>query len=499
MHIGGDYFLDLVKHGAQNLRNEAPATLIRAMIAEAVLFMEVRMSRMPNVALAHAMRRADCSNSGLASRVRQIASEEGVSLSCTHVDVKRWLDGVRPRTATARFIAEALSRKAGATFTLDDIGLAGVVTPETLEAALAHGGGVSDVGSRLLSLTRRDLADDPVAIQSVVVPDAWGEALISWLLSRPEPLKSRQNARPSVGQWDVQAIRSTTELFANMGFQFGGGHARSALIQYYNREVVPMLDGKFTEPVGRALYAAAAEITELVAWTAYDLGRHGLAQRYFLQGLRLAQESGDRMIGGLLLADMSHQANYLGRYNEAIRLARAAQEGCKDVATATPMALFHAMEARAHAGNGDEAQCAHALLEAEKFFSKRIVEDDPPWSRYFDAAELASEGAHCYRDLRVPSQAMQFVGQAVDLCDPMYVRTLAFDRLVQAASYVHIGEPAKAALVAMEAVDLAGPLKSERYLRYIRDLKAELVGYECEDSVQAFNTVIGEKYPALGT
>ncbi|MEU8252172.1 hypothetical protein [Nonomuraea sp. NPDC048916] len=145
----------------------------------------------------------------------------------------------------------------------------------------------------------------------------------------------------------------------------------------------------------------------------------------------------------------------------------------------------------------ENVQCARALLEAEKIFSKRNVEDDPPWSRYFDAAELASEGAHCYRDLRLPSQAMEFVGQAVDLCDPMYVRTLAFDRLVQAASHVHMGEPGKAALVAFEAVNLAGSLKSERYLRYIRDLNADLAGYECEDSVQAFKTLIAEKYPSL--
>ncbi|PZG03598.1 hypothetical protein C1J01_45725 [Nonomuraea aridisoli] len=145
------------------------------------------------------------------------------------MDVKRWLDGVKPRPATARFIAEALSRKAGTTFTLDDIGLASVVTPETLERSLAHGGGISDVGSRLLGLTRRDLADDPVALQSVVVPDAWGESLIAWLLSRPEPLHARESAKPFIGKWDVEAIRATTQLFANMGFQFGGGRVPDAV------------------------------------------------------------------------------------------------------------------------------------------------------------------------------------------------------------------------------------------------------------------------------
>ncbi|WP_155347158.1 hypothetical protein [Acrocarpospora pleiomorpha] len=413
--------------------------------------------------------------------------------------MKRWLDGVKPRPATACFIAEALSRKAGVTFTLDDIGMAGVVTPETLEQGIAHAGDISDAGRLLLGLTQRDLADDPMAIQSVVVPDAWGRALITWLLSRPEPFPTRERATASVGESDVQAIRITTKLFADMGFQFGGGHARSALVQYYHREVVPMLDSRFTEAVGRSLFTAAAEITELVAWTAYDLGRHGLAQRYFLQGLRLAQASGDRMIGGLLLADMSHQATYLGRFDQAIQLARAAQEGCRAVSTATPMALFHAMEARAHAGNGDELACSRALVGAEAFLNRRNPDDDPSWVGYFDAAELASEGAHCYRDLRKPAQAQEFVAQAVGLCDPMYVRTLAFDRLVHAATYVHVNEPAQAATVAVEAIQLAGSLKSERYLRYIRDLKADLAAFKGDSEVKDFHDLVADKYPSLNS
>src|SRR4051812_14320408 len=94
---------------------------------------EVAMSRMPNLGLADVMRRADCSNKGLAARVQLVAQEEGVTLRCTHVDVKRWLDGVQPRSMTASFIAEALSRKAALRFSLEDIGMAAVVTPATLE------------------------------------------------------------------------------------------------------------------------------------------------------------------------------------------------------------------------------------------------------------------------------------------------------------------------------------------------------------------------------
>src|SRR5262249_34939314 len=155
------------------------------------------------------------------------------------------------------------------------------------------------------------------------------------------------------------AIRTTVQLFMQMDFQFGGGHARAALVQYFANDVCPLLDGVFTEPVGRQLFAAASQVAELLGWTAYDLGRHGLAQRYFIQGLRLAQAAGDRMMGGRLLASMSHQANYLGNHAQAVQLARAAQEGSRGAATATTMAMFLAMEARGHAGNGDDAACSN--------------------------------------------------------------------------------------------------------------------------------------------
>ncbi|MGW4638023.1 hypothetical protein ACWEN6_05830 [Sphaerisporangium sp. NPDC004334] len=455
------------------------------------------MSRTSNLALAEAMRRADCSNKGLASRVQLVAQEEGVILRCTHVDVKRWLDGVRPRPATANFIAEALSRKAGVRFSLEDIGMGGVFTPTTLERGLEYADAVPEVGSRLVGLTRRDLADDPLAVEAAVVPSAWTQPLLTWLLSRPEPLPTGGGVQVNVGESDVLAVRMTTRLFMKLDFQFGGGHARAALAQYYVRDVSPLLEGKFTESVGRELFSAAAEVAQLLGWTAYDLGRHGLAQRYMIQALRLAQAAGDRMLGGRLLGNMSHQANYLGNFHQAIQLARAAQEGSKGVASATTMASFLAMEARAHAGNGDDAACSRALREAEKLFEGRNVGDDPEWISYFDDAELAGEGAHCFRDLRKPRIAQEFVGRCLELTDPVYARTLAFIRLVQAATYVHQGEPCQAAVLATEAVELAGSLKSMRYLRYVSDLCADLKEYRGNREVESFRELVAGKYPSV--
>ena len=187
----------------------------------------------------------------------------------------------------------------------------------------------------------------------------------------------RNGARVNVGDCDVDAVRMTAQLFMTLDFQFGGGHARAALGQYYANDVCPLLEGRYTEEVGRRLFSAAAEVAQLLGWTAYDVGRHGLAQRYLIQALRLAQEADDRMMGGRLLSNMSHQATYLGNFEQAVLLARAAQEGARNVASATTMAMFLAMEARAHAGNNDNAAYSRALGEAERLFEKSDVADDP--------------------------------------------------------------------------------------------------------------------------
>ena len=272
----------------------------------------------------------------------------------------------------------------------------------------------------------------------------WPQPVLTWLLSRPEPLPTRDGARISVGESDVAAVRTTAQIFMRMDFQFGGGHARAALAQYFAQDVCPLLDGRFTEQVGRQLFSAAAEVAQLLGWTAYDIGRHGLAQRYLIQALSLAQEADDRMMGGRLLSNLSHQANYLGHFDQAVQLARAAQEGAKGAASRD-----HHGDVPRHGGTSARRQQRRRRLLAGSPRGRNVVRDagcsgdDPEWISYFDAAELAGEGAHCFRDLRSP-EPPRSSSPGHELTDPAYVRTLAFIRLVHAASFVQQREPGQA-------------------------------------------------------
>src|SRR5262249_8626004 len=147
---------------------------------------------------------------------------------------------------------------------------------------------------------------------------------LDWLVALPEPL-SATSAR-TVDLSDVARIRSTTNQLDALERQVGGDHCRQAAGRFLQETVLPMLTGRYSEVVGRELYAGAAVLCELIGWMAYDSNRHGIAQRYFVQGLRLAREAGDTAFGAYLLTSMSHQSLYLGRPRDALRLAQVARD-----------------------------------------------------------------------------------------------------------------------------------------------------------------------------
>ncbi|MFF3362705.1 hypothetical protein [Streptomyces misionensis] len=61
-----------------------------------------------------------------------------------------------------------------------------------------------------------------------------------------------------------------------------------------------MLDGKYSDDIGKQVCSAVAEALLPAGWTSYDNGLHGIAQRYFLQAPRMPQAAGDRLLGGKL-------------------------------------------------------------------------------------------------------------------------------------------------------------------------------------------------------
>lgn len=453
------------------------------------------MSREPNAQLIAVMNEARISNKGLAKRMTDEAGRRGVELGTTHVSVQRWRNGSSIRPQTAAIMADVLSAKLGRRITPGDLGFFGDVKA-TAPQPVGYPSTVPDVLSMLDGLAQ-ERTDTPASDRLTVAESDLSSAVLSWMISRPDGIQADRPAHQRVGMRDVRAIRDAADMFMQLDFKYGGGHGHKALRHYFRHEVLPLLDASYSQKVGTALFGAASEVSQLLAWTAYDTGNHRLAHRYLTSTLRLSQVIDDRMFGARILGNLSHQANYLGNHTQAIQLARAAVEGAKGRATPRAMANYSAMEARALSNAGDDMAAGRAMREAERHFERADTAEDPPWLSYFDEAELMGELCHCFRDLKMRREAVEQAQRAVDSTDPKYARTLGFCRMVLAQSQLLNGELEAAVQTASLAVDGGDTLQSNRFQRYVTDFQTEVSGHAGNPVVAAFNDQVRDALARL--
>jgi len=425
-------------------------------------------SNAPNSAFGRALDASGMSRKGLARRIRDLAAERGEQNSADHVSVKRWLDGVQPRPETSILIVAALSERLGRALTVAALGFTAAVEGDTRQrnavAAVSYPPDVLESSRSLSLVATRDL-DTPHAGDLL----EWDAGSVPLIVSRylfghtPAPAEESLSGSPI----NADAIRRTTAQLMDLDFQLGGGHTRKLLLFYFRDQVLPLFDA--LPPRRRSdLFVATAELAQMLGWSAYDAGRHGAAQRYFVHSLRLAKEAGDDLLAARLLANLSHQANYLGSFHNAVELARAAQHAAARCNAGRTTAMLHAMEARALASLDDGAGCAAALHRAEQSLDRAVDASEPGWISYFTPEELAGEAAHCFRDLRRPAETGHFGALAIAAANTP-PRTRAFISLVTAAGSLEGGHLEEALTTARHAIELAGPLQSSRYQRYVRD------------------------------
>jgi hypothetical protein len=467
--------------------------------------------RSPNRRLAALIAEAGFSNAGLARRVDQLGIEHGLDLRYDKTSVTRWLRGQQPRGTTPALIAEVFTRRLGRRLSAQDLGLDAVAP---VYAGLEFASSPEEAIDIVAGLWRKDTGGQTDLRRIAFTPAGLVVPSRDWLIGRADDRVSRgpagadptvprvpaQSRGPgaaaiparTVGQrltmGDIAALRSVGELFRSLDNAYGGGHARQALVRYLEFEVEPMLRGSYGEALGRRLFAAVADLTRLAGWTSYDIGAHGLAQRYFVQALRLAQAAGDRVYGGYVLVTMSRQAVYLGHGREAVQLSRVAQQGVGSGAPPVVQALLHAAEARGHGMLGEVRACTAALVRAERALEAARGGDDVPyWARFFDEAQLADEVGHCHRDLHQYRAAAQHAERSLQLRAPAYARSRLFCRVVLATARLGLGELDAACALGAEAMQQAADMRSLRAVEYVRDLGRRLEPHRDASSVRAFH------------
>lgn len=446
------------------------------------------VARQPNERLQTLIQEAGCSNAGLARRVNMVGNERGLDLRYDKTSVARWLRGQQPRGRAPGIIAEALGRKLGRTVTIDELGMA---NGKNLASGIGLQFAPTVVGAieQVCELWRSDVGRRDFLSGSAVASSALVEPSRDWLITGADASVARGTGA-RVGDSDVAAVAAMTAALVELDHRFGSGHVRPVVVHYLNSVVSGLLSGSYREAVGRRLFAAVARLTELAGYMAVDTGQPGLAQRYYIQALRLAQAAGDRGYGGYVLAaSMSHLAAQLGNPREIAQLARAAQEGARGQVTPRAQAMFLAAEARGHALMGDVSQCqavaGRALTALEH--ADPETDDDPVWITHYDHAYLSDELAHCYRDLGQPQAAARHASDALAGHPESRARRRSIALVLLATAQVQQREVEEACRTGTRAAELLGTLRSSRGAEYLDDFQQRLEPYGSEPAVREFS------------
>lgn len=442
----------------------------------------------PNAPLNTLIEASGASHKSLALRINELAARDGKHTAYTHTSLANWTRrGMTPDREIRPLIAQALAERLGRPVTLAEIGMqvedldddtAGFDFPRELPTAILAATRYWSLVDRRDFLTRASLS-----------MAGWTTPIRRWLTTPAEPTATHTGAYRQVGAADVAELRAAANDARRWDSRYGGGHWRSsALLTCLREQAGPLLQSRYTDPIGRQLFAATAQLSRLAGWTAFDAGHHAAAQRHYIQALRLARAAGDVPFGGYVLVCAAMQASLRGFHEDAIDMCLGAYERSRLTATPRVLAFFKLIEARAHARAGDAAAAGSALGASDILLGRadNRAGDDPEWIDFYSHARLAADAVEIHRDLGLPTAALRWnVEAASGMPSDTFARSNGLRLVVLAGTRLLGQRPDLDAAVMQgnQAVDVLARVSSARATDYAADLVRRLQPWKHEHGV----------------
>ncbi|MGB3438208.1 MAG: hypothetical protein WBA97_05585 [Actinophytocola sp.] len=435
-----------------------------------------------NVALRALLDEADMSNAALARAVVTAGAEEGVHVGTNTTSVKRMLDGAQPRWPLPRLVAKVLSRQLRREISVTECGFADR-TPAADDRydGLQCSGTLAGTVRTVVELSGRDMERRKFLLGSAFTAAAFSEPAL-FALTVPPADSTARVAGQRIGMPDVEIITENIAHLRRLDHRYGSGRVREQVVQLLHREASTVMHGTYSEKTGKALLGAVAQASWLAGSMAADIGRHSLAQRYYIQTLNMAMSAGDRLYAANVLSHMSRLTVQIGHgaitehdrlrhARQAIALARAGHGVANGKATPVLSTLLHAVEARGHALLGDANETRAAVREAEQHYERAQPADEPGWLGFYTEAELAADLGRCLRDVGEPERATQLISHAMDAYEPWRVRSRCFVQTDLAIAHLVGQDYEHAAALGRDAVRTAAEVSSTRTLDRLRTLQ----------------------------
>ncbi|WP_406098542.1 transcriptional regulator [Streptomyces sp. NBC_01013] len=436
----------------------------------------------PNTLLEALIDEAGVSRAGLAAHVNQAGRTRGLCLRYEHTAVARWLKGQRPRGQVPDLICEVLGNRLSRALSLHDIGMAALGGHPP-----AQGSSLTGFVERATALWRSDEQQRPHVVAAPAVTGTTAVMPVWEWENPPEDTDVSRTGPHRVGPADIATLRAARAHYELMYRKAGGIATRSRIVGFLNTETAPLLRGGYSDAMGRQLHRATGGLVAVAGICAYDSDAHGLAQRYFHQALRLAKASGDRGLGGYVIALLVNQSLFLADFRQSVAFAEAALRAAGRDITPALAADLHAMQAKAYARLGDGPSALRCIRRAESEAERIRPGQEPDETGYVQPGLINVQVAEALLGLGDLSAAREHAAAAV--------RTPAHDRgrvhrlAMLTTIELRRGEADRAAVTAAEMAEGARGMESQRLRDRLRSVREHLVASGSAEAERAADLV----------
>ncbi|MFI6588194.1 hypothetical protein [Embleya sp. NPDC050493] len=402
------------------------------------------MNPVTNHPLDQLLRESGYSNGALARQVN--AALKGTT-SYDKSTVYRWLRGSCPAPDVLHALAGVFGHRLGRPVAEADLGFGPrvAVLETTLTLPTSVGATVeAATGLWRLLVHRRDLL-----LGGATTAAASPTAVFGWHFTPDDRTTERAGASTRVSA-DIEALHLARTRFTQQDCEQGGGMTHPWLSAYLDRHLAPLLNGSYTDPVGRELFPAAAQLTELCGHMLYDAGAHGAAQRQFILALRMAKAARDRAFAAHVISSLATQAVFQRRGHDAVQLARAGVTAAGNHAPPASLARLYGVEARGHALTLDEPEARRALADADNHL-EHIGGDDSARFASYTPTHHAGTVMHTLRDLGHAREAARHLDDVLRPT-PGRLRAGALHRVLAASVLLRLREDEHACRLAAHVI-----------------------------------------------
>ncbi|MFJ2008095.1 sporulation protein [Streptomyces chartreusis] len=446
-----------------------------------------RRPRPPNTDLARLIEACGASHKSLALRVNQLAHHAGIETDYSHTSVANWCRrGMTPKWPVPRLLAQAIGERLGRPITLGEIGMGEAETTDAsvgLDLPRDPADAVRVATTFWSSVNRRDfLAGSGFAASAFTTP------VTRWLVTPADDTAERRGGR-QVGRTDLDELREAADDARHWDSKYGGGNWKAnSVTDCLETRATPLLQGSFSDTIGRELFSVTAELSRLAGWTAFDVGQHDAAQRHFIQALSLARAGADVQLGCYVLTTMAMQALMRGFASEAVDMTQGAFNRAKGQTAPRVLAFTKLIEARAHARENDPKAASRALAASEDLLGQARTDsgDEPAWIDFFTHSRLSADAAEIFRDLKNPKAALAWNKQAAAMPSGAFTRSVGMRLAIVATAHLQARDLEHGLELGHRSVDILVRVQSARAKDYVREFNTALAPWRREPAVREF-------------